>query len=102
MTAHQIDAPRPLSQGQFVRDRLIWVYYALVGLNCYIMSALGPVMPFLRSELSLNYQLAGMHFSSLAVGTVAAGLLGDRRPGPLGPSQRLCGLASLAPSSVRH
>ena len=84
MTSHQLEACHSQTQGQFVRDQLIWVYYSLIGLNCYVMSALGPVMPFLRGELSLNYQLAGMHFSSFALGTVTAGLSGDRVLNQLG------------------
>lgn len=77
MTANQTELRPSQAQEQFVRDHRIWVYYSLVALNCYVMSALGPVMPFLRSELNLNYQLAGLHFSSFAFGTVAAGLTGD-------------------------
>ncbi|HEY9713938.1 MAG TPA: MFS transporter [Chroococcales cyanobacterium] len=60
------------------RDGLIFFYYALVGFNCYICSALGPVMPFLRAELSLNYRVAGLHFGSLAAGAIVAGMLGEK------------------------
>jgi fucose permease len=84
MPSPQLEVRQSPSQGQFVRDQLIWVYYSLIGLNCYVMSALGPVMPFLRGELALNYQLAGMHFSSFALGTVMAGLSGDLLLGRLG------------------
>lgn len=62
---------------EFVRDKRIWVYYALVGLNCYAMSALGPLMPFLRGELNLDYKVAGLHFSAYAFGTILAGSFGD-------------------------
>jgi fucose permease len=87
---------------QFFRTRLIWIYYALVGLGCYIMSALGPVMPFLRTELSMNYRLVGLHFSAFAMGSVLAGTLGDRLVHKLGRVQSLwfsvggtiCGLLS--------
>jgi fucose permease len=88
--------------GQFVRTHLIWIYYALVGLGCYIMSALGPVMPFLRTELSMNYRLVGLHFSAFAMGSVLAGTIGDKIVHKLGRVQSLwfsvggtiCGLLS--------
>jgi len=40
-------------------------------------AALGPLMPFLRSELDLNYTTASLHFSGFALGMVVAGLTGD-------------------------
>jgi MFS family permease len=36
------------------------------------------LMPFLRSELDLNYTVGGFHFSAFALGMVLAGLTGDR------------------------
>jgi MFS family permease len=44
----------------------------------YLQAALGPLMPFLRAELNLNYTLAGLHFSAFALGMVLAGVTGDR------------------------
>ncbi len=66
------------------------------------MSALGPVMPFLRSELSMNYRLVGLHFSAFAMGSVLAGTVGDKIVHKLGRVQSLwfsvggtiCGLSS--------
>lgn len=62
---------------QLVRDRFIWIYYGVVGLQCSIMAMLGPIMPFLKSELAMSYQLAGFHFSAFALGSVVAGLSCD-------------------------
>ena len=41
-------------------------------------SVIGPMMPFLRSELHLNYTMGGLLLSTLALGMVLAGLIGDR------------------------
>jgi fucose permease len=62
---------------KFKRDQYVWTYYGLVGLNCYFMAALGPVMPFLRADLHLDYKVAGMHFSAFAIGSMIAGFKGD-------------------------
>lgn len=44
----------------------------------YMLATLGPLMPFLRAELGLNYTVAAYHLSAFAVGMVIAGLTGDR------------------------
>src|SRR5215813_7558427 len=63
--------PQPIVR--FQRDPFTWLaYYA------YLQAALGPLIPFLREELTLNYTVAGLHASAFALGMVLAGLLGDR------------------------
>jgi fucose permease len=62
----------------FVRDRLTWMAYFLLAYYAYTQAALGPLMPFLRSELSLSYTLAGLHLSAFALGMIGAGLTTDR------------------------
>lgn len=71
----QVQAAEPVAK--FKRDQYVWTYYGLVGLNCYFMAALGPIMPFLRADLHLDYKVAGMHFSAFAVGSMMAGFKGD-------------------------
>ena len=44
----------------------------------YLQASMGPLMPFVRAELGLNYTVTGFHFSALAVGMVLAGLTGDK------------------------
>lgn len=77
------------SHNRLVRDRFIWIYYGIVGLQCSIMAMLGPIMPFLKSELSMSYQLAGLHFSAIALGTVVAGLSCDTISNRLGQQKTL-------------
>ena len=62
----------------FVRDRSTWLAYSLLGYYSYLMNGLGPVAPFLRAELRLNYTVASLHFSAFAVGMLLAGLTTDR------------------------
>ncbi|MBN1200271.1 MAG: MFS transporter [Anaerolineae bacterium] len=62
----------------FVRDRFTWLAYGLLGYFAYLEAVLGPVLPFLRDELGLNYTVGGLHFSALALGMVISGLLAER------------------------
>jgi fucose permease len=66
------------SNSPFVRDRFTWLAYLMLAYFAYLQAALGPLMPFLRAELNLNYTLAGLHFSAFALGMVLAGVSGDR------------------------
>ena len=52
----------------FVRSRLTWLAYAMLAYIGFTQSMLGPLMPFLRTELSLNYTLGGLLPAAIAVG----------------------------------
>ena len=67
------DAP-----GGFARDAATWMTYGLVGYFAFMETVLGPIMPFLRTELGLGYTTASLHFSAFALGSVLLGLFGDR------------------------
>jgi fucose permease len=68
-----------LSQSSaFVRDRFTWLAYLMLAYFAYLQTSLGPLMPFLRAELDLNYSSAGLHFSAFALGMILAGLTADR------------------------
>jgi fucose permease len=73
----------------FVRDRLIWLYYMLIGTVAFMLSSLGPLMPFMRAELKLNYSISALHFSAFAFGLVVSGLVGDRFMRVLGRQKTL-------------
>lgn len=68
----------------FSRDPFTWMAYAMLAYYAYIMAILGPLMPFLRSELNLNYTVTGLHLSAFALGMIGAGLLTDRLTGRWG------------------
>jgi fucose permease len=65
-------------QPTFVRQRVTWMLYALVGFFAYFDSTLGPIMVLVRAERDYSYSVAGTHFSAFAVGGLLAGFLGDR------------------------
>lgn len=62
----------------FNRDRLTWLAYLMLAYFAFYQAALGPIMPFLRTELNLSYTVGGYHFSAFALGAFLAGLSGDR------------------------
>lgn len=62
----------------FMRDRVTWLNYFMLGYYAFLLNTLGPIAPFLEVELHLSYTERGLHFSAFALGMVLAGLLGDR------------------------
>jgi fucose permease len=69
--------PNPSKPG-FIRYRTTWLAYIMLAYMSYAPSTIGPMMPFLRSELNLSYTLGGFLLSISASGMVLAGLIGDR------------------------
>lgn len=59
----------------FRRDRFTWLAYWLLGYFAYLQASLGPLMPFVRSELNLSYTVGGLHLSAFAAGMIGAGLI---------------------------
>lgn len=66
------------SPDYFARTASTWLAYLLIGYFMYVQASLGPVLPFLREDLSLDYGAAGLHFGAFALGVLFAGLLADR------------------------
>ena len=60
------------------RDRATWLAYLFVLYYAYMLNILGPLTPFLRSEMTLTYTLASLHFSAFAAGMLLAGITADR------------------------
>lgn len=75
----------------FARDSATWMTYGLVGYFAFMETVLGPIMPFLRTELDLDYTTASLHFSAFALGSVLLGLLGDRVVARIGRRAALWG-----------
>jgi fucose permease len=63
---------------KFVRDRLQWLGYFLVGIYCFLIAAFGPIMPMLAHERNYDYTLTSYHFSAYAFGVLLAGITGDK------------------------
>jgi fucose permease len=90
-----------LKQDGFARDSATWMTYGLVGYFAFMETVLGPIMPFLRKELGLDYTTASLHFSAFALGAVLLGLFGDRLSGRWGRLASLWGGAfAMAAGSV--
>lgn len=62
----------------FTRDRFTWLAYFMLAFYAYLQAALGPLIPFLRDELHMNYTISGLHLSAFALGMMTAGLTADR------------------------
>ena len=62
----------------FIRDRFTWLAYLMLGYYAYLQAANGPLMPFLRADLGINYATGGLHFSAFAGGMITTGLTADR------------------------
>ncbi len=61
---------------RFNRDRFTWLVYFLMAFFGYFMNILGPITPFLKSELKLTYTVSSLHFSAFALGILVVGLGG--------------------------
>lgn len=60
----------------FYRDRFTWLAYLLLAFYGYFLNVLGPITPFLKSELGLSYTVSSLHFTAFAVGILLIGLGG--------------------------
>ena len=78
MTTATKVADTPAAHALFARDLFTWLAYLMLGYYAYLQASLGPLMPFLSTELSLNYTISGLHFSAYALGMTLAGLSGER------------------------
>jgi MFS family permease len=85
----------------FARTPSSWLAYLLIGYFMYVQASLGPILPFLREDLSLGYGAAGLHFGAFALGVLFTGLLGDRPARLLGRRRTLwVGAVGMAAGAV--
>jgi MFS family permease len=64
--------------GAFVRDRLTWIAYIVLGWYAFLQAAPGLVIVHLRDELALSYSVAGLHVAAFAAGSIVGGLASPR------------------------
>src|SRR5690349_2640414 len=60
----------------FRRDRFTWLTYLSLAFYAYFLNVLGPITPFLKDELQLNYTVSSFHFTAFAIGILLVGLGG--------------------------
>lgn len=60
----------------FHRDRFTWLAYLLLAFYGYFLNILGPITPFLKSELDLSYTVSSLHFTAFAIGMLLIGFFG--------------------------
>ena len=59
----------------FIRTHITWLAYSMLAYIGFSQAILGPLMPFLRSELGLNYTQGGFFSAAIACGLIFTGLL---------------------------
>jgi fucose permease len=60
----------------FQRDRFTWLAYLSLAFYGYFLNVLGPITPFLKVELGLNYTVSSFHFTAFAIGILLIGVGG--------------------------
>lgn len=65
-----------MTTSAFVRNQFTLTAYLLLGFYAYLQTSLGPIMPFVRADLELNYTVTGLHVTGFALGMVTAGTTG--------------------------
>ncbi len=79
----------------FVRDRFTWLSYFMLGYYAYLLAVIGPAVPFIRNELSINYGDSALYISAFAAGMFIAGLTSTWVTRRLGRSRLFWGGALL-------
>lgn len=67
-----------LTGDRFHRGAFVWVLYGMLGLFSFLLTMVGPMVPYLRDEFKLDYAMVGLHQSAFAAGMVLTGLLASR------------------------
>jgi fucose permease len=63
-------------QPTFHRDRFTWLAYLALAVYAYFLNILGPITPFLKTELNLTYTVSSFHFTAFAIGILLVGFGG--------------------------
>ncbi|MFD0469525.1 MFS transporter [Nonomuraea thailandensis] len=64
-----------LSPVRLIRDRPTWLIYLLLSVFATFVYGLSAALPLLRADQGISATVAGLHGTSMAAGTIAAGLL---------------------------
>ncbi|HEY9712403.1 MAG TPA: MFS transporter [Chroococcales cyanobacterium] len=72
-----------------VHDRVILLFFLLIGLFAFIGASLAPLAPLLMAELHLDYEVTAYHFTASSLGVISAGATGERIISLLGRQRAL-------------
>ena len=67
-----------ISVPPFHRTTFLWVLYLLLGVFSFMLTMIGPMVPYLQAEFHLDYTMVGLHQSAFAIGMVLTGLVASR------------------------
>jgi len=84
-------AQTPSITAPFIRNRSTWLSYALTFYFGFSVSLVGPLMPFVRDKLALNFTEVGYHFMLLSIGGLIMGVLSDTIASRFGEERMLLG-----------
>jgi fucose permease len=88
-------------QRTFHRDRFTWLAYLSLAIYGYFLNVLGPITPFLKDEMRLNYTISSFHFTAFAIGILLIGLGGHMVIQRLGRQRSLwLGLFGMSLSAI--
>lgn len=88
-------------QSTFHRDRFTWLAYLSLAFYGYFLNVLGPITPFLKEELKLNYTVSSFHFTAFAIGILFVGLGGHLVIQRIGSQRSLwLGLIGISVSTI--
>ena len=59
---------------QFIRDRLTWLAYSMLGYLGLMQALLGPILPGLARDLHLDYTQSSLISTAVALGMILAGM----------------------------
>lgn len=61
------------SESKLIRTPFVWSLYLILGLFSFMLSMIGPMVPYLQAEFGMSYTMAGLHQSAFAFGMVVMG-----------------------------
>ncbi|MEU8269905.1 MFS transporter [Sphaerisporangium sp. NPDC049002] len=91
-------------RARLTRDRPTWLIYLQLAIFCTYLYGLSAALPLLRIDQGVSQAVAGLHGTSMAVGSIICGIaiphltskIGRRRTTWLGVAAMACGVALVA------
>lgn len=78
-------------ESKLVRSPFVWALYLILGLFSFMLTMIGPMVPYLQAEFNMSYTMAGLHQSAFAFGMVVVGFFATNVIKKLGITSSLWG-----------